>query len=490
MQGLPVEIADGNIVTVPASLDYLSTYVLLEQEDWFEKELPFVRSLLKPGMRAIDIGANYGVYSVGMGKAVGPAGRVWAFEPAHATFRFLRYTLARNGLTQVEAEDCALSDRAGHARLSTQENSELNSLVLAAAASGSEEVRIDSLDGAVARRGIRGVDFVKLDAEGEEANIIAGGGEFFRVEDPLVMFELKHGDLVDTTLLARLRTNGYRIFRLVGPPSLLVPVEDESTLDSFELNLFACKPTRAAQLEQRGLLLTTEPAPVDGDAADGIACFRRQPFAAAWRRGRTPAPALRDALNAYALWRDERESPARRYGALLRGLRRLESEAQRAPGIELLTLLARMAQAAGGRARAVAVIDALLPQAMQDGVEIVAPTWPAAARFDSIAVASDLVTWLVAAAAEARIVWSALSGYFSGANMLPLLNLLQSSPYASAAMERRRQLQQLQAGRTNSIEASAHLSKTAPAHRNAEFWRRAAAERTTMPASLLIRLPD
>jgi hypothetical protein len=82
MEGIRVRLTDGTAVIVPASLDCLSTYVLLEQEDWFEKELPFVRTLLRPGMRALDVGANYGVYSVGMGNVVGSSGHVWAVEPS------------------------------------------------------------------------------------------------------------------------------------------------------------------------------------------------------------------------------------------------------------------------------------------------------------------------------------------------------------------------------------------------------------------------
>jgi hypothetical protein len=45
--------------------------VLLEQEDWFEKEIAFVRRLLRSGMRAVDIGANYGTYTLAMARAVG-----------------------------------------------------------------------------------------------------------------------------------------------------------------------------------------------------------------------------------------------------------------------------------------------------------------------------------------------------------------------------------------------------------------------------------
>jgi len=486
MQGIQVQLTDGTVVTVPASLNCLSTYVLLEQEDWFEKELPFVRTLLRPGMRALDIGASYGVYSVGMGKAVGASGRVWAFEPSHTTSRFLRHTLTSNGMTQVTAQDYALSDRAGRGRLSTLANSELNSLIAGPAEAG-EDVRIDTLDETAAREGIQAIDFVKLDAEGEEVRIVAGGQEFFRSEDPLVMFEVKHGKQVNSELPDAFRSAGYGIYRLIGPSTMLVPVEPESTLDGFELNRFACKDGRATQLEQSGLLLRSTPPRRGGESGTGIAAVRRQPFAAAWPVATSATtPTLTQALDAYAAWRLDGSSAARRYGALEWAFDLLDAEVARAPRVEVLSLLARVALDTGRRSRAIQVLDALLSTASRQGADIRNPTWPAAAQYDSSAVTSSAWTWLGAAAAEALVTAAAFSGFFGGPSMLTLIDWLQTTPYASARMERRRQLQQLQARRTTAIQASPLLSSPGPEHRNSEFWRRAAEERATMPAGLTI----
>ena len=82
---MTVRLVDGTFVVVPESLDLITPYVLLEQQDWFEEEIKFVRRLLRPGMQVIDIGANYGVYALSMARAVGTSGHVWAFEPASGT---------------------------------------------------------------------------------------------------------------------------------------------------------------------------------------------------------------------------------------------------------------------------------------------------------------------------------------------------------------------------------------------------------------------
>jgi FkbM family methyltransferase len=487
MQGLPIEIADGNTVTVPASLNYLSTYVLLEQEDWFEKELPFVRRLLQPGMRVLDIGANYGIYSVAMGRAVGPDGRVWAFEPSRSTFRFLRHTLADNDLNQVGPDDCALSDQAGRGRLTQNTNAELNSLLHGSTPDpGSEEVRIDTLDAAAERRGMERVDFVKLDAEGEEARIVAGGQGFLQSEDPLIMFELKHGDTVNTDLLGRVRESGYRIFRLIGPSEFLVPVENFSAFDGFELNLFACKAGRAAQLEQQGLLVMSTPAAIAGAPGAGIAYLERQAFAAGWPSNKSSRNTeLVKALDAYALWCQQGAGAGQRYGALLYSLRRLELAASQDPSMVVLSMLARVAYEAGSRMRALQILGVILNEALRHGVSLPGPTWPASSRYDSVTRSADVASWFIAASAQAMVCGTSFSGYFSGSSVLDLLDVLHASPYANPPMERRRQLQRLQAKRSAWIEPSPLLATEGPEHLNAEFWRQAAADRSTMPAGLV-----
>lgn len=122
-------LVDGVRIIVPDSLNLITTYVLCEQEDWFEDEIKFLRHLLQPGQRVIDIGANYGVYTLSMAKLVGPAGRVWAFEPASTTASLLAESITANDFRQVVLENKALSNMKGTAQLSLNENSELNALV-------------------------------------------------------------------------------------------------------------------------------------------------------------------------------------------------------------------------------------------------------------------------------------------------------------------------------------------------------------------------
>ncbi len=55
MDLLPLKIKEGVTIAVLPNLKSTTTYVLLEQETWFEKELSFVMRFLCPGMTVVDI---------------------------------------------------------------------------------------------------------------------------------------------------------------------------------------------------------------------------------------------------------------------------------------------------------------------------------------------------------------------------------------------------------------------------------------------------
>ena len=246
---LTVTLSCGVRMCVPDSVDLMTTYVLLEQENWFEDETGFVRKVLRPGDRVLDVGANHGVYTLQAALRVGPTGRVWAFEPAPAPGACLEKSLALNGFENVTLVKAAVADTDGEASLRVEANSELSYL-----GEGGEPVRVRSLDGCAAELGLQDLALVKLDAEGAERRILDGGAAVFERQSPLVLFERVHGAVIDTELVDRFAALGYGIYRLAPGPGILVPFERDEPADSFQLNLFACKPDRAEALEARGLL--------------------------------------------------------------------------------------------------------------------------------------------------------------------------------------------------------------------------------------------
>src|SRR5262245_60127126 len=123
--GLQLRTQEGTIIDVPATLKAITTYVLLEQERWFEKGLDFLLAFLKPEMTAIDIGANLGVYALPLAKRIR---RVFAYEPGREALVHLKTSRTLNGLDNLEIIAKAVSDTAREGRLIVSDSSEINRL--------------------------------------------------------------------------------------------------------------------------------------------------------------------------------------------------------------------------------------------------------------------------------------------------------------------------------------------------------------------------
>jgi FkbM family methyltransferase len=165
----------------------------------------------------------------------------------------LAQAIAENGFQdRVIWVPAGLSDREREAVIATGLNTELSSLT--GQGETCELVNLLTLDSFLAQEapGVR-VDFVKLDVEGEERAVLAGGHDFFTSQSPVVMFEIKHGSQVNEGLIDDFRRLGYGIYRLVPGTQALIPF-DEAERDGFLLNLFAVKPDTARRLAERGLL--------------------------------------------------------------------------------------------------------------------------------------------------------------------------------------------------------------------------------------------
>ena len=244
------------LIYVPGRVSSLTTYVMLEQEQWFETEIGFVSRLIEPGTDVLDIGANHGVYTLALAQGMG-SGRVWAFEPTAEPRARLEGSVQANALAErVTVLPCALSDHTGRASFYTSAQSELNSLQPVGGA-GHEEVEVDMLDAFAARHlGGRTASFVKIDAEGEELRVLQGGRAWFEHSPAIVMFELMHGNRMQIELLAAFRALGYGVFRHLPGVDLLLEVNPGNSCDNdWVLNLFAVKPAQQERLARLGLLV-------------------------------------------------------------------------------------------------------------------------------------------------------------------------------------------------------------------------------------------
>jgi FkbM family methyltransferase len=421
-------------------------------------------------MTVIDIGANLGVYSLPIARLVDRTGQVFAYEPGSETRALLTRSRELNAAANLHIVPLALSDSEREGRLVFGDSSELNALGDSGAG---ETVRITSLDSEDAARGWPSPDFIKIDAEGEEERILAGGHNFFARHSPLVMFEIKAGNKVNEQLRALFPGIGYPLFRQLGGAPILVPDDPRQPLDGYELNLFAAKPDRVRALSQQGFLAETIRAwvPNEDGCQNADSSWRRQKFARLINMsGENGAPAdsdYRNSLAAYATWRAADQPVATRCAALAFALRGLKAACVRSPTAGRLSTLARVAWEWGARDESAAVLQRLL-QTLQSGkFQLNEPFWPASTRFDSIALGSQPANWFAGAAAEQFERTFSFSSIFAGAS--PVLAWLCSQPFAPAEMERRRVLLAARAGQRPKVPL--RLCTAALDHLNANVWR-------------------
>ena len=144
---------------------------------------------LKTNDVVLDIGANIGYYALVSAAAVGPGGRVIAFEPSPEVARKLRRNILLNGLTNIEVRQVAVSDEAGETALSwPEDNTAHASLKQGSASWVSTAVRTERLDDHLDEFG--SVAAIKLDIEGAEYAAIKGAARLLAQRRPAVLMEV------------------------------------------------------------------------------------------------------------------------------------------------------------------------------------------------------------------------------------------------------------------------------------------------------------
>ncbi len=485
MSELSLRLKDGFTLVLPASLDSITTYVILEQETWFEKEPSFLARWLRPGMTAIDIGANLGVYSLLLARLLAPQGQVFAYEPASEPRALLKRSRNMNQADNLHVIAQAMSDGQREGQLTLGNSSELNSLT---GSGPSESVQITCLDAEEGMRGWTSVDFIKIDAEGEEERILSGGKSFLERHSPLIMFEIKAGNAINQSLRSAFPRLGYRVYRLLNGAPVLVPDVEDRPIDGYELNLFAAKPDRAAALANAGLLLKSVPGWTPDEVArhKAVDMIRAQVFAPAFvaflGENLVIDADYRDGLAGYATWRSPDMPLSERCAALDFACNVLLKVCQQAPDLARLSTLARATWEAGQRSNCVTALRIFANLVQRGELHFSEPFWPACPRFDGLTPGKKLAEWLMVSAFEQLERTLSYSSLYGSSEIDP--NWLCAQPFVSAEIERRRVLRLARTGQR--VEVPARLCTVADDHLNAETWRAGLVPNTWVRESLAV----
>jgi len=147
-------------------------------------ELTFMEKMLQPGMTVLDVGAHHGLHTLLSSKRVGLEGRVIAFEPSPRERKRLERHLRLNSCKNVRVESFALGSREGESNLFLVGGAEdwCNSLRPPAVSGPTHPVRIEvrRLDDLLAPLHVGRVDFIKLDVEGGELDVLRGASSLLQ----------------------------------------------------------------------------------------------------------------------------------------------------------------------------------------------------------------------------------------------------------------------------------------------------------------------
>ncbi len=164
-------------------------YFRMFPKDYEASSFSFFKKHLKQGDTVIDIGAHIGLYSVFFAKQTN--GKVYSFEPTPDTASVLRETIKINHCKKnVTVVQAAVSEKPGLATFYTDDADVHtgNSLVALDLGSdskrkGAYQVPVTSVDQVRMENNLT-IDFLKIDAEGVELDVLKGARNTFLTDRP------------------------------------------------------------------------------------------------------------------------------------------------------------------------------------------------------------------------------------------------------------------------------------------------------------------
>lgn len=209
--------------------------LVLSGEAWFCTTM-----LPKLGVSsAVDCGANEGDYSRLLLQSL--SGPVWAIDPDPRVANGLRH-LARQYPGRLSYLGIALGETDGSSTLHMTDSAIWSTLVAKApgyvnnARKSQHTVVVRSLDSLVDDGTLADVDFLKLDAEGYELEILRGAQRLVASASlKAIQFEFGAHNLMRSQTLADLMESlpGYRVHRLLSRS--LIPVDVHAPIDTIPL---------------------------------------------------------------------------------------------------------------------------------------------------------------------------------------------------------------------------------------------------------------
>jgi FkbM family methyltransferase len=212
-----IELKDStNTKFIGIENDTIST-TISKYSSWEGHLVNLYYNLITENNIVIDIGANIGYHSVHFGKLVGSSGRVFSFEPQKLIYDILSTNILKNGLSNIITQyNFGLSSKKQTKYLSnikdmTYNNGMVNfgGVQLNDEITGGPIINVESLDNIFTGN----VNFIKIDIEGMESEVIKGATKTIKNSLPIILIEIsKNHD----EIYSFFKENEYEIYRIIN----------------------------------------------------------------------------------------------------------------------------------------------------------------------------------------------------------------------------------------------------------------------------------
>ena len=158
-------------------------------------EVRFLRSIVRPAMQVMQIGAKTAAPVIAIAKAIGDSGHLYAFEPAREHYMMLMAYLSQKELTNVSAYNLAVTNHTGRTLFYMGEGR--TSSIIPAMGGDTVWVEAITITDFLIVQEISKIDLLNIDCAGSELFVLEGAQAVLAKHAPQVLFELHHTYLAE-----------------------------------------------------------------------------------------------------------------------------------------------------------------------------------------------------------------------------------------------------------------------------------------------------
>ena len=175
-----------------------------------------------------DVGANLGNHSVYFAKK-NRNSHVFSFEPFPDNYELLKKNIDENELSNVAIYNEAVGEHVGHVKVKDFNESNYGGTSFIESSDGEGSIHMTSVDNAVIDLSIPSLDFIKIDTEGFELEVIQGMSYAIEKYHPIIWVECSDSSIKD--VYGILKKAGYSLFDIEGANALFIHGITDTLID-------------------------------------------------------------------------------------------------------------------------------------------------------------------------------------------------------------------------------------------------------------------